>query len=227
MISTKSLAAGLVALFFYRTISSSFAVDLTTTTTETIFPTLFTETTSTAIESSDVSSTTKSAESIEATTSADATGADATTTTEAISTSTEIASTTEQLPPMGTSQVGFGAVYWKRSAPNVMVIRPGRYIAQEMTGLHTELTYRIRFYWVKFDPPSATAGCKVMASFGGSSLGEVVLLPPKTPHGVFEEFYSTPFQPSTTSAELRIEVTCISAGQINRFYVDDVSIEFA
>jgi len=107
------------------------------------------------------------------------------------------------------------------------VIRPGRYIAQEITGLRTNLTYRIRFYWVKFDTPSGTAGCKVIASFGGSNLGEVALLPPRTPNNVFEEFYSTPFQPPTTSAELRIQVTCLSAGQTNRFYVDDVSIEFA
>ena len=107
------------------------------------------------------------------------------------------------------------------------LIRPGQYVAQDITDLRTNLAYRIRFYWVKFDTPSATAGCRVMASFGGSNLGEVALLPPRTPNNVFEEFYSTPFQPSTASAELRIEVFCDSTSQTNRFYVEDVSIEFA
>lgn len=107
------------------------------------------------------------------------------------------------------------------------VIRPGRYIAQEITGLRTDLTYRIRFYWVKFDDPRGTAGCKVIASFGGNSLGDVALLPPRTPNNVFEEFHSAPFQPSTTSVELRIEHSCSETGQTNRFYVEDVSIEFA
>lgn len=107
------------------------------------------------------------------------------------------------------------------------VMRPSTSIAQEITGLRTNLAYRIRFFYVEFDTPSAAGGCKVSASFGGEDIGEVATLPPRTPNNEFEEFVSTVYRPSTTSAELNIAFTCTAAGQSNRYYVEDVSIEFA
>ncbi|RSL58224.1 hypothetical protein CEP54_007899 [Fusarium duplospermum] len=127
----------------------------------------------------------------------------------------------------GPASVSNGAVFWKRSNPNVMVMRPGTSIAQEITDLRPNLAYRIRFYWVKFDTPWATAGCRLAATFGGEDLGEVATLPPRTPDNVFEEYVSTVYRPSTTSAELKISITCTAIGQQNRYYVEDVSIEFA
>ncbi|RGP81744.1 hypothetical protein FLONG3_129 [Fusarium longipes] len=203
-----------------------------------------TETTSTLIESSDVSSATETATSAEMTTSADAS-----TITEAISTSTEMTytTTTVEVPPVlptvsnlgfddnsdgrpwirtGSATVSSATVYWKRSAPNVMVMRPGTSIAQQINDLRSDLTYRIRFYYVEFDTPSATAGCKISATLGDQSLGEVSSLPPRTPSDNFEEFISLPFRPSTASALFKIEITCGST-QTNRYYIDDVSIEFA
>lgn len=107
------------------------------------------------------------------------------------------------------------------------VMRPSTSIAQEITGLRPGLGYRIRFFYVEFDTPQATAGCRVTASFGGEDIGEVATLPPRTPDNTFEQFVSTVYQPSTTSAELKIAFTCVSPGQQNRYYVEDVSIEFA
>ncbi|KAH7239807.1 hypothetical protein B0J15DRAFT_453097 [Fusarium solani] len=127
----------------------------------------------------------------------------------------------------GPASVSNGAVFWKYSQPNVMVMRPSTSIAQEITGLRTNLAYRIRFFYVEFDTPSAAGGCKVSASFGGEDIGEVATLPPRTPDNEFEEFVSTVYRPSTTSAELNIAFTCTAAGQSNRYYVEDVSIEFA
>jgi hypothetical protein len=106
-------------------------------------------------------------------------------------------------------------------------MRPSTSIAQEITGLRPGLAYRIRFIYVKFDTPWATAGCRVTASFGGEDIGEVATLPPRTPDNMFEEFVSTVYRPSTTSAELKIAFTCTAVNQMNRYYVEDVSIEFA
>ncbi|EEU36158.1 uncharacterized protein NECHADRAFT_87289 [Fusarium vanettenii 77-13-4] len=127
----------------------------------------------------------------------------------------------------GPASVSNGAVFWKYSAPNVMVMRPETSIAQEITGLRPNLAYRIRFIYVEFDTPSAQGGCKVTASFGGENIGEVPTVPPRTPNYEFEEFVSTVYQPSTTSAELKIGFTCTAPGQSNRYYVENVSIEFA
>lgn len=107
------------------------------------------------------------------------------------------------------------------------VMRPETSITQEITGLRPNLGYRIRFIYVEFDTPSATAGCRVTASFGGESIGEVPTVPPRTPNNQFEEFVSTVYLPSTTSAELKIGFTCVAPGQQNRYYVENVSIEFA
>ena len=106
-------------------------------------------------------------------------------------------------------------------------MRPETSITQEITGLRPNLGYRIRFIYVEFDTPSATAGCKVFASFGGESIGEVPTVPPRTPNNQFEEFVSTVYLPSATSAELKIGFTCVAPGQQNRYYVENVSIEFA
>ncbi|CVL07133.1 uncharacterized protein FMAN_15281 [Fusarium mangiferae] len=110
--------------------------------------------------------------------------------------------------------------------PRDELIRPGQSIAQQIDGLRTNLSYRIRFFWVKFDTPSATAGCQLSATLGGQDLGTVSLLPPRTPNNVFEEYVSAVHQPSSPAEELRIRMDCGSAGQTNRFYVDDVSIEY-
>lgn len=107
------------------------------------------------------------------------------------------------------------------------VLQPGNSIAQEITGLRTDLAYRVRFYWVKFDTPQLTAGCKLTATFGGENLGEVATLPPGTARPTFEEYVSTVYQPSATSAELKIGFTCTAPDQENRYYLEDVSIEFA
>ncbi|KAL7758446.1 hypothetical protein ACKLNR_010873 [Fusarium oxysporum f. sp. zingiberi] len=61
----------------------------------------------------------------------------------------------------------------------------------------------------------------------GQDLGVVALLPPNTPNNVFEEYVSTVYQPSSSSEELKIRVDCAITGQTTRFYVGDVSIEFA
>jgi hypothetical protein len=105
-------------------------------------------------------------------------------------------------------------------------MRPGSSFAQPVTDLRTNLAYRIRFYWAKFDTPQATAGCKLTVTFGDRNLGEVAVLPPETAEGVWEGFISPAFQPSATSADLKIGYTC-TGSQNPKLIVDDVSIEFA
>ncbi|RSM02809.1 hypothetical protein CDV31_010768 [Fusarium ambrosium] len=227
--------------------STSVETSLSETTTVSSVETASTATTSAAetlsttetVTSTEISSTASSTESSTVTT----TSAEETSTTSAIA-----STTTSEAPPTlptianpgfddntvgipwvrtGPASVSNGAVFWKRSNPNVMVMRPGTSIAQEITDLRPNLAYRIRFYWVKFDTPWATAGCKLAATFGGEDLGEVATLPPRTPDNVFEEYVSTVYRPSTTSAELKISITCAAVNQQNRYYVEDVSIEFA
>ncbi|KAJ4172365.1 hypothetical protein NW754_002559 [Fusarium falciforme] len=226
--------------------SSSAETSLSETTTLSSVETASTGTTLTteiASTTSTIPSTTETATSTELSSTATTTSAEETSTTSAIA-STTTSEAPATLPTIananfdensngapwvrtGQASVSNGAVFWKYSEPNVMVMRPYTSIAQEITGLRPGLAYRIRFIYVEFDTPSATAGCKVTASFGGEDIGEVATLPPRTPNNVFEEFVSTVYRPSTTSAELKIAFTCIATGQSNRYYVEDVSIEFA
>ncbi|KAI8651289.1 hypothetical protein NCS55_01372800 [Fusarium keratoplasticum] len=199
-------------------------------TTSTIPPTTETATSTELSSTESSTATTTSAEETSTTSSAIA----STTTSEAPATLPTIAnanfddnSNGAPWVRTGPASVSNGAVFWKYSEPNVMVMRPYTSIAQEITGLRPGLAYRIRFIYVEFDTPSATAGCKVTASFGGEDIGEVATVPPRTPNNEFEEFVSTVYRPSTTSAELKIAFTCTATSQSNRYYVENVSIEFA
>ncbi|UPK99790.1 hypothetical protein LCI18_010725 [Fusarium solani-melongenae] len=223
--------------------SSSAETSLSETTTLSSVETASTATTETASTTSIIPSTTETATSTEISSTATTTSAEETSTTSAIA-STTTSEAPATLPTIanakfddnsngapwvrtGLASVSNGAVFWKYSEPNVMVMRPSTSIAQEITGLRPGLAYRIRFIYVEFDTPSATGGCKVTASFGGEDIGEVPTVPPRTPNNVFEEFVSAVYRPSTTSAELKIAFTCTAPGQSNRYYVEDVSIEFA
>ncbi|KAJ4321431.1 hypothetical protein N0V84_005353 [Fusarium piperis] len=245
-VSTETTSSAISSSTVVASSETSAVTETSISETETVSSTETTSTTevaSTTLTTSTIPSTTETA------TSTEISSTETTTTAEVSSTTSTIASTTTSEAPAtlptianagfddnangapwvrtGSASVSNGAVYWKRSDPNVMVMRPGTSIAQEITGLRTNLAYRIRFYWVKFDTPFATAGCKLTATFGGEDLGEVATLPPRTPNFMFEEYVSTVYRPSTTSAEFKIGFSCTTAGQSNRYYVEDVSIEFA
>ncbi|RKL34625.1 hypothetical protein BFJ72_g9357 [Fusarium proliferatum] len=241
--STESLVPTTVDVSVTTESSLSTSAASLETSSETQTSLLSTTATSSSIETSSASSIISSIfTSTELLSTTEITTADQTTETVSTTTTTEAAvlptianpgfdDNNNGSPWVITGQVSSGAVFWKRSGPNIIsdqnrLIRPGQSIAQQIDGLRTSLSYRIRFFWVKFDTPSATAGCQLSATFGGQDLGTVALLPPRTPNSVFEEYVSVVHQPSNPSEELRIRMDCISAGQTNRFYVDDVSIEF-
>ncbi|CVL12468.1 uncharacterized protein FPRN_15064 [Fusarium proliferatum] len=185
----------------------------TTTSSDTETSLLSTTATSSSIETSSASSIISSTfTSIELLSTTEITTADQTTETVSTTTTTEAA----VLPTI--ANPGFDDNNNGSPSDQNRLIRPGQSIAQQIDGLRTNLSYRIRFFWVKFDTPSATAGCQ--------DLGTVTLLPPRTPNNVFEGYVSVVHQPSNPSEELRIRMDCVSAGQTNIFYVDDVSIEF-
>ncbi|KAL2672336.1 hypothetical protein Neosp_013040 [[Neocosmospora] mangrovei] len=245
-VSTETTTSEATETSTTETISLSTATSSETSASETA-STGTTLTTEIASTTSTIPSTTETATSTEASSTESSTAT--TTSAEETSTTSAIASTTTSEAPAtlptiananfddnsngapwvrsGPASVSNGAVFWKYSEPNVMVMRPGTSIAQEITGLRPNLGYRIRFFYVEFDTPWATAGCRVTASFGGEDIGEIATLPPRTPDNQFEEFVSTVYVPSTTSAELKIGFTCVAAAQQNRYYVENVSIEFA
>ncbi|KAF4951379.1 hypothetical protein FGADI_7577 [Fusarium gaditjirri] len=238
-VSTESSVTTRVDVSVTTESLSSTSVTSLETSSETETSVLSTTVAASSIETSASSIISSSVTSTELLSTAETTTADKTTEAISTTTTTEAAATLPTIANAGfddnntgspwtsTGQVSNGAVFWKHSDPNIMLIRPGRFIAQQIDGLRTNLSYRIRFYWVKFDTPSATAGCQLSVTFGGQDLGVVALLPPRTPNNAFEEYVSTVYQPSSSSEELMIRMDCTAAGQTNRFYVDDVSIEFA
>ena len=102
--------------------------------------------------------------------------------------------------------------------------RSGGAFQQTIDNLDITKSYRIVYYYVKFDTPSPSGACSIVTTIGGQQIGSIVLTAPRTPNNQFEQSISTTFQPSTSLLSLSIGIACISTSS-TRYYIDDVSIE--
>lgn len=106
--------------------------------------------------------------------------------------------------------------------PRYSRISNGATFQQTIDSLDLAKSYRIVYYYVKFD--TANGACTLLTTIDGQQIGSIVMVAPRTPNNQFEQLVSTTFQTSTSSSSLSIGITC-TASSTTRFYIDDVSIE--
>merc|ERR1712059_190368 len=97
------------------------------------------------------------------------------------------------------------AVLWKRSQPNVLIFRPTGSVTQVIDNIDTSKTYRIVFYYVKFDTPTANA-CTLTTTIGTQTILTEVNAAPRTPNNTFDQKITASFQPTDSSMPLTIGV---------------------
>lgn len=109
----------------------------------------------------------------------------------------------------------------------------GRYFAgntgfvfRQVTDLRTDQRYRVRFYLAVPDIPMDPFSCKLSVTFGDQNIDEVIMASPTTFDGVFEEFLSSIYRPTSNSAELKFFYSCSTTAKVG-FSLDDISVEFA
>jgi hypothetical protein len=97
-------------------------------------------------------------------------------------------------------------------------------LTRTVDSFDTRKSYRVIFYYAKFDTPLVVNSCVVATLVDNRAIGRIQMAPPRTPNNQFEMAISDTFQPSTSSMSLHIELRC-AAGNLNRFVFDDISIE--
>ena len=103
------------------------------------------------------------------------------------------------------------------------IFRPTGSVTQVIDNIDTSKTYRIVFYYVKFDTPTANA-CTLTTTIGTQTILTEVNAAPRTPNNTFDQKITASFQPTDSSMPLTIGVICTSV-TLNRSCIDDVSIE--